>query len=47
MMRVLREFGIQVAESNPELEDNIAVQAQWERFEKRQHKRRRSFIKHL
>lgn len=47
LLQVLREFGIRVAESNPELEDNLAVQAQWERFEKRQHKRRRSFIKFL
>jgi len=47
MLKVFREFGVQVAESNPELEDNFAVQAQWERFEKRQHKRRRSFIKYL
>ncbi len=47
LLKVFREYGIQVAESNPELEDNLAVQAQWERFEKRQHKRRRSFIKHL
>jgi GNAT superfamily N-acetyltransferase len=45
LLKVFREFGIQVAESNPELEDNLAVQAQWERFDKRQHKRRRSFIK--
>jgi len=47
LLKVFREFGILVAESNPELEDNLAVQAQWERFDKRQHKRRRSFIKFL
>lgn len=37
--------GFRYAESNPELEDNIKVQAQWEAFEKVQHKRRRIFIK--
>lgn len=45
MLKVFREFGIRVAESNPELEDNIAVQAQWKHFDRRQHKRRRNFIK--
>jgi GNAT superfamily N-acetyltransferase len=35
------------AESNPELESNNRVQAQWKYFEHRQHKRRRCFIKHL
>lgn len=35
------------AESNPELESNNRVQAQWKYFEQRQHKRRRCFVKHL
>jgi GNAT superfamily N-acetyltransferase len=35
------------AESNPELESNTRVQAQWKLFEKRQHKRRRCYIKHF
>lgn len=35
------------AESNPELETNHRVQAQWKYFEHRQHKRRRCFIKQL
>ncbi|MCK4695800.1 MAG: hypothetical protein KAT74_08560, partial [Candidatus Cloacimonetes bacterium] len=35
------------AESNPELESNTKVQAQWRFFEKRQHKRRRCYIKHF
>ncbi|MDN5354060.1 MAG: hypothetical protein PWQ09_816 [Candidatus Cloacimonadota bacterium] len=38
---------IEKAETNIELETNIKVQAQWELFEHRQHKRRRCFIKHL
>lgn len=47
MLQVFRRFGIRMAESNPELENNLAVQAQWKHFERRQHKRRRSFIKFL
>ena len=47
MFEVFRDFGIKKVESNPELESNIAVQAQWKHFERRQHKRRRIFIKHL
>jgi hypothetical protein len=35
------------AETNPELESNNRVQAQWKYFEHRQHKRRRCFIKKL
>lgn len=39
--------GVQWAESNPELEENEKVQAQWKHYEAEQHKRRRCFIKHL
>jgi hypothetical protein len=35
------------AESNLELEDNVLVQAHWRYFERRQHKRRRCFVKQL
>lgn len=35
------------AESNPELETNSKVQNQWDAFEGRQHKRRRSYVKIL
>ncbi len=35
------------AESNPELESNSKVQSQWKFFDRRQHKRRRCFIKKL
>ncbi len=43
----LNKQGITRVETNANLEDNINVQAQWKYFEKRQHKRRRCFIKHL
>lgn len=39
------EKGILYAESNPELENNLRVQAHWKYFEVRQHKRRRCYIK--
>ncbi len=39
--------GILIAESNPELETNSKVQAQWKFFDLRQHKRRRCYIKHI
>jgi GNAT superfamily N-acetyltransferase len=39
--------GIVKVESNPELETNQNVQGQWKYYEKRQHKRRRCFVKPL
>lgn len=39
--------GIKYAESNPEMETNSKVQSQWEYFNTRQHRRRRSFSKKL
>ena len=39
--------GYRWAESNPEMETNAKVQSQWEYFDYRQHRRRRSFYKEL
>ncbi len=39
--------GYKFAESNPELEDNAAVQLQWQYFERRQHRRRQAYRKSL
>jgi hypothetical protein len=47
MAHVFNRLGVTKVESNPELETNQRVQAQWKYFEKRQHKRRRCFIKKL
>lgn len=50
MDRMHRHFvrlGVTKVESNPELETNANVQGQWKYYEKRQHKRRRVFIKEL
>ncbi|MCM1376818.1 MAG: hypothetical protein NC097_04175 [Clostridium sp.] len=41
------KYGFKFAESNPELESNSKVQSQWEYFERRQHRRRRSYKKQL
>ncbi|WP_018108834.1 hypothetical protein [Bacteroides propionicifaciens] len=42
-----RKLGFTIAESNPELELNDKVQAQWVNFKTDQHKRRRAFIKEI
>jgi GNAT superfamily N-acetyltransferase len=47
MHAVFNRLGITRVESNPELETNADVQGQWKYYEKRQHKRRRVFIKQL
>ncbi|KAA6334021.1 hypothetical protein EZS27_017625 [termite gut metagenome] len=41
------KLGFVFGESNPELELNEKIQAQWSYFESKQHKRRRSFIKKI
>lgn len=45
--RMLRDDGVEYAETNLNLEDNYAIQNQWKRFVAVPHKRRRAFIKHL
>ena len=45
--QVFQKMGIQKIETNPELENNLNVQSQWKSIEKRQHKRRRVYIKSL
>jgi GNAT superfamily N-acetyltransferase len=47
LIPVYRRIGAVYAESNPELESNNAVQAQWDYFKREHHKTRRAFIKHL
>lgn len=41
------KLGFKDVESNPELESNEKVQAQWEMFDKEQHKRRRAYKKSI
>jgi len=45
--QVFNQRGIEKVETNPELENNQDVQAQWKLIDKRQHKRRRCYIKYL
>lgn len=47
MNKVFLNHNIKKVESNPELETNSKVQAQWRFYDKRQHKRRRCFVKSL
>jgi hypothetical protein len=41
------ENGVKYSETNPELETNIAVHGMWKDYPKRQHKRRRVYLKML
>ncbi len=45
LIPVYQKMGFLYAESNPELEMNNKVQAQWEYFKTEQHKRRRAYTK--
>ena len=47
MNKTFLKAKIKEVETNPELETNLKVQAQWKLMEKRQHKRRRCYIKYL
>lgn len=47
LIPVYQSLGFKDAESNPELETNNKVQAQWEYFDTTQHKRRRAYKKDL
>ena len=47
LMRMLREDGVEYAETNLNLENNHAILNQWKRFKAIQHKRRRSYVKVL
>ncbi len=47
LIKIYIDHKFEKAESNPELETNTKVQAQWKFFDRRQHKRRRCFTKHL
>jgi len=40
-------YGIEICETNPELEDNLAVQASWKDYNPTLHKRRRTYRKDL
>lgn len=47
LVRMLREDGIEYAETNLNLEDNYAIRNMWKRFDEVNHKRRRSYVKKI
>ena len=47
IMKMLKSGKVQYCETNLNLEDNKAIQNNWERFHNELHKRRRSFIKKI
>lgn len=47
LIPVYINLGVEYVETNPELETNRAVQAQWDYFRREHHKTRRAFIKKL
>jgi len=47
LIPIYKKLGFEYGESNPELEMNGKVQAQWEYFRTEQHKRRRAFTKKI
>lgn len=47
MNHVFNKLGVTKVESNPELETNTNVQGQWKYYQRRQHKRRRVYLKYL
>ncbi|KAA6332710.1 hypothetical protein EZS27_018805 [termite gut metagenome] len=47
LLPIYIKLGFVFGESNPELELNEKIQAQWSYFESKQHKRRRAFIKKI
>lgn len=47
LIPMYNKYGYKYAESNPEMETNNKVQSQWNYFTTRQHRRRRSYVKHL
>lgn len=47
LIPIYKKLGFEYAESNPELEQNGKVQAQWEYFTTEQHKRRRAYIRKI
>ena len=47
LLKVCIKNKVKYCETGPELEMNLDVQGMWKSFEKRQHKRRRCFIKEI
>ena len=47
LLKVCIRNGVRICETGPQLETNLDVQSMWRVFEKRQHRRRRCYIKEI
>lgn len=47
IMKMLKSGKVEYCETNLNLEDNLSIQNNWDRFENKLHKRRRAFIKKI
>ena len=47
LLKVCIRNGVKICETGPQLETNCDVQSMWKCFDKRQHRRRRCFIKEI
>jgi GNAT superfamily N-acetyltransferase len=47
LTKKISENGVKICETGPMLETNGAVHSMWKHFDKRQHRRRRCFIKKI
>ena len=47
LLKNIIKNGVKFCETGPMLETNTAVHSMWQHFEKKQHKRRRCFIKEI
>ncbi|MEL0262589.1 MAG: hypothetical protein VW933_04460 [Flavobacteriaceae bacterium] len=47
MQKTFNKYGIKKVETNPELEENQAIQKLWKNYNHREHKRRATFYKPL
>jgi GNAT superfamily N-acetyltransferase len=47
MQKLFNRRKITIVETNPELEENAAIQKLWKNYENRQHKKRATFTKKL
>ena len=47
IQKLFNKKGITIVETNPELEENDAIQKMWKNYEHRQHKRRTTYTQAL
>ncbi|RRD93773.1 N-acetyltransferase [Clostridiales bacterium COT073_COT-073] len=47
ILKECHKYQIKIAETGPTLENNLKIQAMWKHFDKRQHRRRRSWISEI